>query len=338
MTDVLQRGPISEIGKRTEISRSHPTLNIVVFGGTGAQGTPIVRDLLSSKVWNVRIPIKNPEAEADRVNEFVENGADVVKCDWNDFTAVERCLDGAYACYLNLNYFDPNLREREEIVAKQIMQIAKAKGVMHMIYSALPQVDFITHGDVRLPQFSMKGKAMDFCKTLGFRYLSFVLPSFYYSNWFAFFPPRKLEDGSLLWSIPGEGNGFSSYDACDDTGRCVRAILENPEVYNGKLVCIQGDHLTVREAMDEISKCVNLNVKCQFLDYENYCTLGGHRENAEMFKWFDKYGFFGPCAQSKDCVLWNKERDPNMRSFSEWLQTGEYKSLLETCAGIKLED
>lgn len=337
MTEVLQHKPISEIrGEKISAMKSHPVRNIVVFGGTGAQGTPIVRELLACKGWNVRVPIKNPELECDRVNEFVQHGADVVKCDWTDLRSVEKCLDGAFACYLNLNYFDPNLREREEEVAKQIMQIAKAKGVMHLIYSGLPEVDSLSKGMVHLPQFSMKGRAMDFCKNLGFRYLTFVLPSFYYTNWFAFFPPKELEDKSLLWSIPGEGKAFSSYDACNDTGRCVREILDNPEAYNGKHVCIKGDHLSVREVMDQISVCTGRDVKCQFLDYDSYCNLGGQRENTEMFKWFDNYGFFGPCADTINCVFWTKEHDPQLKSFAEWLQTGEYKPILEHCANIKI--
>jgi hypothetical protein len=239
---------------------------------------------------------------------------------------------------LNINYWESNIRDKEDDLAIQIMQIAKRAGVQQLIYSALPHVEAITRGNLKVQHFSTKGRAMEECKRMGFQCVTYLLPSFYYSNWFIFFPPQVEQDGGLTWTIPGRGNQFSSYDAYSDTGRAVRAILENPNDFNCKHVCLEGDCLKVTEVMDRISAVAGRKVKCRFVEYDKFAEMRreGGRENAEMFQWFDNYGYFGPTYDRKDCIKWNKNRDPQMKSFFEWLQTGTWRDLLNKFHGIRL--
>lgn len=87
---------------------------------------------------------------------------------------------------------------------------------------------------------------------------------------------------------------MTAYDV-DETGKVVAEILEDPEKYVGKTIPMAGDDLTAAQYVEEVSKALNKPIKLNTIPYEVFSKFPfpGAHEMAEMYHWFEDYGYFG---------------------------------------------
>ena len=285
---------------------------IAVLGALGAQGGSVVRSLLAHGGFHVRAVTRS--VNSDAAKSLQGQGVEVVAGDVKDPVTLETAFTGADSAFIVVNFWDPDIMMKEEELTKRILDVAKKCEVQQILYASLANVEQVSGGKLNVPHFTMKAKAFEYAKSLGFKYLTGIEAAYYYSNWFTFFKPTAEEDGTLVWTFPGK-NKISAFDPNTDVGPAAVAAALDPERYNGRSILLEGDCLTAEEAAAVISKHVGKPTRVHHVDPDAFATFSpGAHEIAEMVKWFYEYGYNGPETDSSGREaagsrnIWNKVR------------------------------
>ena len=198
---------------------------IAVIGATGAQGRGVVNALVEGGVFNVRAITRNPEKYSGKANE-------VVFGDLSNLKSLKDAFKNTYGVFVVTNFWEG----ADEIAqGKNAVDAAKAAGIVHFVWSTLPNVESISKGEFEVPHFTNKAKVDDLVRSAGFRYYTFVQPPFYFQNFTHVLAPHSKQDGSTGWAMPIDPTKkvFHMSDI-NDLGKVVSGALLQPEkVGNG---------------------------------------------------------------------------------------------------------
>ena len=299
---------------------------ITVLGALGAQGGSVVQSLLKDGTFHIRAVTRSVDSDAAKALQ--DQGVEVMVGDTKQPETLLSAFERADAAFVVVNFWDPEIMTKEFELTKQVLDVAKKAQVQHILYASLADVESVSGGKYDVPHFTFKAKALEYAKSLGFPYVTAIEAAFYYSNWFAFFKPTTDEDGTLIFKYPGKGK-ISQYNPTTDTGPATVLAAKNPEEYNGKFVLLEADSLTPDETIALISKKLGKPARVDYVDPATYATFyPGAAEIAEMVKWFDEYGYYGPETEERKLDS-GKEVAGKMMTFEEWLDTEAYKKYLE---------
>ena len=298
---------------------------VTVLGALGAQGGSVVKSLLEDGGFKIRAVTRSVDSDAAKA--LKEKGVEIVQGNTKEPETLSAAFEGADAAFIVVNFWDPEIMTKEEELTKKILDVAKKAGVDHILYASLADVEVVSNGTLNVPHFTMKAKALQYAMGLGFKYVTAIEAAYYYTNWFTFFKPSDV-DGTLVFKYPGKGK-ISQFNPEADTGPATVAAIKEPEKFNGKYILLEGDYLTPEESVALISKKTGKPAKVEYVEPETYSTwYPGAHEVAEMVKWFDQYGYYGPETEVRKRSS-GKEAAGSMQSFEEWLDTNEYEKLLE---------
>jgi uncharacterized protein YbjT (DUF2867 family) len=291
---------------------------IVVFGATGAQGGSVVEHLLKNGLFRIRGITR--DASSDKGKALAARGVEVVSADVSKPETLPAAFAGAYGAFVVTNFWDPSSMGKEHAQGIVLVDAAKAAGVTHFQYAALPNVEAESKGKYNVPHFTDKGKVAEYAKTKGFAYTSFPGASFYYQNFAAFFPPKK-EGDTYVYSLP-ETSTISAFDVNDIGGVSVASFLQ-PQRWNGDYLPSTGDHLTPAEYVRLIGEQTGKKVKLNVVPRDVFAKFGfpGAHELAEMFGWFDEFTYHGRIAKREEGI----RAFPDHKTFRQWLATGALK-------------
>jgi len=265
--------------------------------------------------------------ESDAAKALQKRGVQMVAGNVKDPKSLRHAFEGADTAFIVVNFWDPDILVKEGELTKEIMKVAKDSGVRHVIFSSLANVEKVSDQSIDVPHFTLKAKAFEHLKTLGFDYITAVEPAAYYSNWFTFFKPEEADDGTLVWTWPGEGKPVSQFDVITGTGPSVLAAAKDPEKYNGRNILLEADLLSPAEIVESISKTLGKQGRVVYADPDEFSLrFPGAHELAEMVKWFNEFGYYGPETDERKHGSGKEISD--LLSFDEWLQTGEYNKYL----------
>jgi uncharacterized protein YbjT (DUF2867 family) len=127
---------------------------IAVVGGTGAQGGGVVDALLASGEYGVRVASRNPASEASET--LRKRGVQVVKGDLLDPSSMRTGFEGVHGAFLVTNVWDPTQMQKESEIGKAAVNVARAAGVQHFIWSTLPDSERLSGGHLKVPHFTGK--------------------------------------------------------------------------------------------------------------------------------------------------------------------------------------
>jgi len=265
--------------------------------------------------------------DSEKAQDFKRLGAEIVYGETKNPKSLKDIFKNAYGAFIVVNFWDPDIMKDELKVTKAIMKIAKDSGVKHLVYSGLPNVESATDGKIDVPHFTLKAKAVEYAKTLNFQYFTNIEPAFYYTNWFTFLKPTKI-DGTWTWTLPIR-QAFSQFDPCEDMGPAVLNAFKHPEMWNGRDILLQGDYLSPNDAVRIIGEVTNQPTKFKYMAPDDYIKkYPDMKESAHMFEWFSEYGYFGEESETRQ---WNSGRlaNPNMLGFKQWLELGLWKEFFQ---------
>jgi len=290
---------------------------IAVFGGTGKQGGSVAKALLRDGRWNVRILTRNQQSRKAMKLSTLFAGFEVMQGNMHNVEDLRRFLTGCYGCFALTNFWDPESMFKEEMLGRQIVQIAKECGVRHFIWSTLPHVQKLTGGKYNVPHFTDKAKVNKYVRQAGFETWSFVMPAFYYQNFAEFFPPRK-EGNQLVWTLPMGENTFLSAVDVRDTGAVVLQQFINPQFFHNKKIPVVGDHMHPQDYIIKFALTTKNPAKVELILPEEYAKSGkpGAEEMAEMFKYFSECTYYG----NYDWTL-GKQIYPAMKTWDQFVRT-----------------
>jgi uncharacterized protein YbjT (DUF2867 family) len=201
---------------------------ISVVGATGAQGSGLVRAILSDRNGPFTVRALTRDVHSEKARALAALGAELVTADVDDIQSLERAFAGAHGAYCVTFFWAHMSPEKELAEAHAMAQAAKRAGVKHVIWSTLedtrkwvPLSDDrmpTLMGKYKVPHFDAKGEADALFTQLGVP-TTFLLTSFYWENFIYFgMGPRKGPDGKLASTMP-MGKAQLPSMAAEDIGK-----------------------------------------------------------------------------------------------------------------------
>jgi len=291
----------------------------LVCGATGAQGGSVVRALMKYNKWHIRGITRDMNSEEAR--RLRDKGIEMMPCDMTKPEELKKAMMGVHTMYGMTNFWDPQEMNKEETIGRMMVDCAKQMGIKHFIWSWLPNVEKIAKGKYHVPHFTDKAKVGEYAMQQ--LPTTLVAPGFYYQNFRNMFTPKKESDGTLMYTLP-QTSTLMAFDV-DDIGEAVCCIANNRDEWIGKTVPLCGDCMPPQRYIDQMAEITGQKIKLTMMPREQYMKSGVEhaREIADMFGWFDEYGYFGP-ELSKNCCEMTKKICPSIKSWKQYLQTSKF--------------
>lgn len=264
---------------------------VAVIGATGAQGSGVVNALQSRGRFGVRAITRDPSKYKGVADE-------VVAGDLRDRATLVRVFEGAHAVFAVSNFWEPGTDEVAQ--GTNAAHAAKDAGVEHFVWSTLPDVDGLSGGTIHVPHFTGKAKVDAVVRDAGFRHHTFVEAPFYFQNLTTMMAPQPGPDGRKGWILPLPSSARCVHMGdISELGNLVAGALEQPEVSSGRHLSLAGGCYSFDDVVSTLRE-LGHDLRYQQVPYEAFATFfPGADEMAEMFRWFEKYTYFGPSAETK---------------------------------------
>ncbi|MBL7994368.1 NmrA/HSCARG family protein [bacterium] len=286
---------------------------IVVIGATGSQGKGVTNALVNQRAFHVRAVTRNPAIYSGSAHE-------AAKADLNDTDSLKNAFKNAYGVFAVTNFWEG---ADELAQGKNAVEAAKESGVQHFIWSTLPNVESISHGEFNVPHFTGKAKVDALVKSAGFKYHTFVQPPFYYQNLMGMLSAQPKDDGTIGWTLPIDPvKKVIHMSDINDLGKVVAgAFLQPDAVGNGGYLALA----TELNSFNDILAAFKANGK----DYSFTQVPGdvfstffeGAKELTEMFGYFEKYTYMGPNSKTQ-INLAKQTAIGEFLSLEKWIEGG----------------
>lgn len=284
---------------------------IAVFGATGNQGGGVVRALKANGQFAVRALSRDPGKYRGEADE-------VVTADLDRPETLAAALQGAHGVFLVTNFWQAGTDEIEQATAA--IEAAKDAGVNHLIWSTLPNVEAISGGKFKLPQFTGKAKVDAIVKAAGFPRHTFVVPPAYYQNFSGPFGPQKQQDGSLGWVLPIDPavRCFHMGDINELGNIVAGAFAHADETGDGAYLPLVGDYLSFNDLVGALNQ---LGHQFSFTRVPREVYAGffpGADALGETLAYYETYTYLGPGSHNDEIALANKVAGKKPTTFASW--------------------
>jgi len=310
---------------------------IAVVGATGAQGSGLVRAIMSdvNSYFTARALTRN--VNSDKAKELAALGAEVVTANVDDIETLKQAFNGAYGAFCVTFFWDHFSPEKEMAQAQAMAQAAKETGVQHIIWSTLEDTrQWVPLSDSRMPtlmghykvpHLDAKGEANQRFTELGVP-TTFLLTSFYWENLIYFgMGPKKGPDGKLAITMP-MGNKKLPGIAAEDIGKCAYGIFKEGNRYIGKTVGIAGEHLTGTQMAAALTEALGQEILYNDVSPEVYRGFGfpGAEDLGNMFQFKRDFEEIFCGARNLD---FSRALNPSLQTFEQWLSQNKSRIPLE---------
>jgi len=310
---------------------------IAVVGATGAQGSGLVRTIVSDQGGGFAARALTRKVNSEKAKELAKLGAEVVAADVDDVESLKKAFTGAYGAFCVTFFWEHFSPEQEFAQAKAMATAAKDAGIQHVIWSTLEDTrQWVPLSDSRMPtlmgkykvpHLDAKGEANRVFTELGVP-TTFLLTSFYWENMIYFgMGPKKGPDGKLAITFP-MGDKKLPGIAAEDIGKCAYAIFKKGREFIGKTVGIAGEHLTGAGMAAALSKALGQEVRYNDVPPEVYRSFGfpGAEDLGNMFQFKRDFQEVFCGARNPDVA---RGLNPSLQTFDTWLAQNKGRIPLE---------
>jgi uncharacterized protein YbjT (DUF2867 family) len=300
---------------------------IAVVGATGAQGGGLARAILADRSGGFALRAITRKPDSDKAQELRNAGAEVVKGDADDRASIEKAFQGAYGVFALTNFWEHFSPERELAQARNMAQAAKSAGVQHVIWSTLEDTrEWVPleddrmptlQGKYKVPHFDAKGEADASFRDAGVP-TTWLLTSFYWDNLIYFGAgPQRGPDGTLALVFPMDDKKLPAI-AVEDIGKSAYGIFKRGREFIGKKVGIAGEHLTVQQMADALTRALGQEVRYTNVPPEVYRSFGfpGADDLGNMFQFKRDFNEYFCGARN---LAFTRSLNPELQTFEEWL-------------------
>ena len=249
---------------------------IFVVGGTGNQGGAVSKNLLKQGSWNVKVLSRNPSSDESKA--LIKQGVQVVKGDLDHPSSFSEDLNNVYGIFSVQNF--ENGIEKEVEHGKAIADLAKSKGVKHLVYSSVSGANLAS----TVPHFNSKHRIEEHIKSIGVPY-TILRPTSFYENLLNPEVKKRILKGKLV--MPLSKDVVQEFISVHDIGRISTQLFSNPSKYIGKTITIASDKMTMQDLSQLLSKTMNRKVKYEKLPLLITRLVMG-KNLTRMFKWINK--------------------------------------------------
>lgn len=310
---------------------------IAVVGATGAQGGGLVRAILNDTNNNFSPRAITRNAGSDKAKKLADAGVEIVTADLNDLDSVKKAFDGAYGAFCVTNYWELFSPEKEISQVKNMVLAAKDAELKHVIWSTLEDTrKWIPLDDDRMPtlmekykvpHFDGKGEADKYFEEAGVP-TTYLIASFYWENMIYFGSgPKKGPDGKLALTYPMADKKLAGV-ATEDIGKIAYSIFKAGDKYIGKRVGVAGEHLTIKEMADKLSKALGKEVVYNEVSPDTYRSFGfpGADDMGNMFQFHADFPKDYLEIRNIDVC---RSLNPELKDFDKWLEENKDRIPLE---------
>ncbi|EXJ82766.1 hypothetical protein A1O3_06581 [Capronia epimyces CBS 606.96] len=279
---------------------------ITVFGATGNQGGSTVSAILNnpslSSKYKIRAITRDPSKPAAQA--LASRGAELAKADLNDIASVKAAIAGSYGVFAVTNYWETTSKSGETQQGKNIVDACKEQGVQHLVWSSLPNVTQLTHGQLsKVEHFDSKAEVAEYAERVkGDMIVSYFMPGYFMSNLTGQIG-RDPDSGTVSLSLPWDPTTtwVPVIDIQKDTGLFTAGLFEAASKANG--VSVQGvsEWLHPRQITDTLSEVTGKDVVFvqQPASVESAASLGNRiaEELTQNMILIRDYSYFGKGAE-----------------------------------------
>jgi uncharacterized protein YbjT (DUF2867 family) len=276
--------------------------SILVTGATGQQGGTLAK-LLIQKNHKVYALVRNIQSSA--AQELKKEGANLVKCDLNNFDSIEQAVNGVDSIFL-MGTPAGDGPEGETRRGKMMADIAKEKNVKHLVYSSVASADRNTG----IPHFESKYKVEQHIQNLGIPY-TIIGPTFFMENLLTYLKPG-LQQGQLALSL--SPSAILQQIALENIAEFSTLVLERRNSFLGKRIDIASDELTGEQAAKILSEELGRKIKYVQVPLEQIRRAS--EDIALMYEWYERVGT-GIDIPS----LHQQYPEVNWRRFKDWAKS-----------------
>ncbi|EXJ67746.1 uncharacterized protein A1O5_09092 [Cladophialophora psammophila CBS 110553] len=279
---------------------------ITVFGATGNQGGSTASAIFNNpslaskyKVRAITRDTSKPAAQA-----LASKGAELAKADINDIESVKAAVAGSYGVFAVTNYWETASKEAEIRQGKNIVDACKAAGVQHLVWSTLPHVTKLTHGELtKVEHFESKAEVAEYAEQVkGDMIVSYYMPGYFMSNLKTQIKPDE-QTGAITLSLPWnpQNTWIPLIDIQNDTGLFTVGLLEAGSAANGVYVQGVDEWMHPQEIVDTLSKIKGKEIKFveQPASVESAAKLGNKiaEEIAQNMMLIRDWSYYGKGAE-----------------------------------------
>ncbi|GAB4510903.1 MAG: SDR family oxidoreductase [Anaerolineae bacterium] len=194
-------------------------MKVLVYGGTGSQGSAIVQKLLAQG-HDAYVLTRQPEKAA----HLAEQGAHIVQGDMADLASLRAASTGMDAIALTITFIIPD-RVQAVRYGQNAIDAAKATGVKRIVYNTSGPVLAEPIGNAG---YDMRPEVIAYLKASGVPYIVFA-PTTYLENLLGPWTRQGIIEQNTL-AYPAEAHAAIGWIATRDLAALIVAALEHPEV------------------------------------------------------------------------------------------------------------
>jgi len=327
---------------------------IVVIGGTGAQGIPVVKELSSTGKYKVVVVTRDstgPRAKA--LLEFPN--VELFQGTYTSEEDLNQVFEGAYGAYVNTDGF--TIGEKLELYfGFRIFEIAVLKGIKHYVWGNL---DYLSKKGGYQPKYRCghydgKGRIAEWllAQAKGQPHVTItILTSGPYMEMLheGMLNPKKREDDVFEFNAP-LGEGAVPVIVLSDLGFYARWIFDNPLKANGLDLEVATEHLGWQKLVDTFTKVTGQKAVYNDLPLEEFFKWKGIPENVKanyasgekfhdpssMTSWQNFSGFWNAWKDNivkRDYALLDEIHPQRIKNVEEWMRKtgydGNHKEVLK---------
>ncbi|KAH9215179.1 NmrA family protein [Leptodontidium sp. 2 PMI_412] len=320
---------------------------IVVIGGTGAQGLPVVKSLSASKHFAVRVLTRDVNsARAQQVAKLPN--VTLIQGTQDNQKDLHRAFHGVYGAWVNTDGF--TLGEKNELFyGCRAYEIARHEGVQHYVYAstdyALKDANWNElyhwgHNDA-------KGRVADFILAQGQKgaMKSSILTTGPYMDMLldGHFLPQEQPDGSFVWANPAKSGKLPLINL-EDVGPYSLWLFDNLSESAGMDLMVATDEVTFEDIAATFTKVTGKGGVHQYIPIEDWLNAAepypnapanfvagpqAHRDEASMtwrenFTPWWKYWGEGVC-QKRDFKLLDRIHPTRVKNLEDWMIKYKYE-------------
>ncbi len=258
---------------------------ILVTGATGHQGGAAAHHLLKRGKFNVRALVRNKHKHS--AIALKRSGAELFVGDLDHQASLEHALQGVYGVFSMQSHNDGLAAEIRE--GKAIVDVAKALGIEHFVYSSVGSAERQTG----VPHFDSKFQIEEYVRASGLPY-TILRPVFFLFNYDGM--RSIVETGTL--SQPLSPNTKLQQLSEEDYGEMVAEVFERPADFANRAIEVTSMEMTMPEVAAAFTRVLGKNVAYQQIPFEAFEQQAGE-EMTTMYRWFENVGFGADLAQLK---------------------------------------
>jgi uncharacterized protein YbjT (DUF2867 family) len=235
-----------------------------VCSATGCQGGAVARQLRAIG-WDVHTTTRNTDSLSAQALASI--GVKVYAGDWDDAAALESAFAGCDLLFLSLMPDFHNFSAEFE-QGQNILRIAKAAGVTHVVYSSALEIPPGKSNPLREAAFKSKRDLEQYLPGAGFQYWTILRPAFFMANLLSpkvnFMYPGAAEAGcyTVIW---GPDTPLPMIDHEDIAAFAVAAFQQFSK-FHGQHVTLVSEMVPFGKALDMMARATGKNIHAKYLN------------------------------------------------------------------------